>query len=540
MAAGQRDHTMAGEVRETGTPAREGGEGAPSPSVVHAGVPTRLETVGRSGPLHTAAQRGTAQEAQKLVVEGFDVMMRGAGGNTPLHLAALHDNLDVLEVLLHCGARCEVVNSMGNMPLHWAAHAGSVRCVEALLRVSGMHKLMAVNSKGETARALAVKRGHEEVAAMLGEWEEEYRSEVLHRSEGKVGGRYVPAHDPDLGPPVAGVFSPGTEERVSSDGENGGALEEGDGEERHGKEVVLAVLPQQAGAGWRLDGGWDEGRMVVVPDGDSKQDEDGFSTVALSQATMRAINAEIELDKIRQQNEELRRQTYQARFETQTNNKLLKELKGQVQILSSTVGESIGRIAEADERARQSAAEIDRLVEMHKGSAAQNALVIEQNELLRSRNEKMNSKNERVHQGVLELHNALFGPAFKPFKDSELDGVLVKCVEAVRTLIETEERRNIEIRDLQAQLAGIELTRYGVNPDVRVSNPAMVAAFASLRGASGLKHRAKQHKILDSLEAGALPNSVANPLRAARGQVDAVPAHLVTDGTVRGTPDEVA
>ena len=68
---------------------------------------------------------------------------------------------------------------------------------------------------------------------------------------------------------------------------------------------------------------------------------------------MRAVNAEVELGEMSALNDELRRQTYQARFETQNNNKMLKELQSQVKIMSSTVEESIRRIQDADERTRR-------------------------------------------------------------------------------------------------------------------------------------------------------------------------------------------
>ena len=499
-------------VPAKGTPPMADGRGSRGPT-----VPARLESTGRNGPLHSAAQRGNGAEAQKLVVEGYDVSMRGTGGNTPLHLAALHDNLEVLEVLLNCGASCEVANAMGNTPLHWAAHSGSVRCAEALLRLGGAYKLMTINVKGETPHALALQRGHDGVAQLLMQWEEKAQSRNRRRDELAVGATYVPGHDPDLGPPVAGVrFSAD----VSRGGEAGGA--EAADPLSPSRPMELALFSPPSGRGQRAGEG--EGDAALP----QAINHDAFTTKALSQATMRAVNAEVELGEMSAQNDELRRQTYQARFETQNNNKMLKELQSQVKIMSSTVEESLRRIQDADERTRISAREIDRLVELYNGSAAENARIVEQNELLRSRNDKLSAKNDRVHQGVLDLHNALFGPAFKPFKESELDGVLSKCVEAVRMLIGAEEKRNAEIRDLQAQVAGIDLTRYGVNPHGDIADPGMVAAFASLRGASGLKHRAKQLKLLNVVEAGTLPNSMANPLRAAHGQLDATPDHLVS------------
>ena len=86
--------------------------------------------------LHEAAQRGTAEQMQRLIDGGnVDPNARSfeKGGVTPLHVAAANGKADVVKVLLDNWVDVDARDVGGNTPLHWAVRSEVPGVVEVLL-----------------------------------------------------------------------------------------------------------------------------------------------------------------------------------------------------------------------------------------------------------------------------------------------------------------------------------------------------------------------------------------------------------------------
>lgn len=155
-------------------------------------------------PYH-AAYRGDLETVRDFLADGFDVSAANEVGYTVLMAAARGGNLEILRLLLDRGAMVRQADHYGYTVLHWmvgqsvidtAAQAEGVKLLIAagadvnVGNGDGITPLMnaawfgctdavrellahgaqtnATESKGRTARSMALERGHEEIAALLG------------------------------------------------------------------------------------------------------------------------------------------------------------------------------------------------------------------------------------------------------------------------------------------------------------------------------------------------------------------------------------
>uniref|UniRef100_A0A7S4RB77 Uncharacterized protein n=1 Tax=Alexandrium monilatum TaxID=311494 RepID=A0A7S4RB77_9DINO len=130
--------------------------------------------------LHVAAgclePSAAARMVEQLCARGAAVDARAANASTPLHWAAGAGNTQAVSELLRWGAdaglssytwRSNVFGKgSGQTPAHWAAESGHQECVEALVEGSALAPFVE-DERGQLPMDLAVKEGHDEVAAAL-------------------------------------------------------------------------------------------------------------------------------------------------------------------------------------------------------------------------------------------------------------------------------------------------------------------------------------------------------------------------------------
>ena len=116
--------------------------------------------------LHVAAARGHTAAVRTLLGHGADHEASDIAGNTPLHLAATNGHSESAQALLASGADPMRPNGNGRTPLHQAAMRADGKMLEALLAHPGIDA-DAVDAKGETALATAVRKGNAEGVRLL-------------------------------------------------------------------------------------------------------------------------------------------------------------------------------------------------------------------------------------------------------------------------------------------------------------------------------------------------------------------------------------
>lgn len=84
-----------------------------------------------NGPLHDAAQMGSAEITTILIRAGADVELAGFGGVHPLHLAAMAGQAKIVSILLKSGAKVDSLDNTGRTPLLSFA-SGDIRDVDTL------------------------------------------------------------------------------------------------------------------------------------------------------------------------------------------------------------------------------------------------------------------------------------------------------------------------------------------------------------------------------------------------------------------------
>jgi ankyrin repeat protein len=94
-----------------------------------------------SSPLHTAAQKGDADAARRLVADGVNVDAKDYYGRTPLHVAAMTGHAKVAALLIEAGADIELKSELsswgfrdeGSSPLILAAILGHTNIAKLLI-----------------------------------------------------------------------------------------------------------------------------------------------------------------------------------------------------------------------------------------------------------------------------------------------------------------------------------------------------------------------------------------------------------------------
>jgi ankyrin repeat protein len=119
--------------------------------------------------LHFACFFGPPESARLLINRGaaVDAVAENAMKVMPLHSAASVRNLEAARILLEHGAPVNARQQGGWVPLHAAASNGDRAMVELLLGHGANAKL--ANDEGKTAADVAREKGHQEIAALLGQ-----------------------------------------------------------------------------------------------------------------------------------------------------------------------------------------------------------------------------------------------------------------------------------------------------------------------------------------------------------------------------------
>ncbi|KAK1385238.1 MSP domain-containing protein [Heracleum sosnowskyi] len=130
--------------------------------------------------LHEAAGMDRVDLLEVLCFSCLEIDLNSAdkNGRTALHVAAIYGHLEVLRFLLSVGSDPDVADCKGWTPLHCASAEGHMKAVELLLDCSRYVKY-AVTKDGQTAYALAVKKGNSELYDML------HLGDVWHRAATK-------------------------------------------------------------------------------------------------------------------------------------------------------------------------------------------------------------------------------------------------------------------------------------------------------------------------------------------------------------------
>jgi ankyrin repeat protein len=119
--------------------------------------------------LHFAGFFGQPDAARLLIDNGAQVDAVAANPMQvmPLHSAASARNLEAVRLLLEHGAPVNAQQHGGWAPIHSAAQNGDKSMVELLLKHGADPKL--ANDDGKTPGMVAKEKGHDDVAARLGE-----------------------------------------------------------------------------------------------------------------------------------------------------------------------------------------------------------------------------------------------------------------------------------------------------------------------------------------------------------------------------------
>eukprot|EP00299_Pterocystis_sp_00344_P017754 c8899_g1_i1.p1 GENE.c8899_g1_i1~~c8899_g1_i1.p1 ORF type:complete len:125 (-),score=12.59 c8899_g1_i1:569-916(-) len=93
---------------------------------------------GRISPLHSAAARGSVEDAARLIDEGADLNQkdprRGFYEWSPLHHAVRFNRIKMVRFLLDRNALVNVKDTWGSTPLHYAAFHNYLSISELLVR----------------------------------------------------------------------------------------------------------------------------------------------------------------------------------------------------------------------------------------------------------------------------------------------------------------------------------------------------------------------------------------------------------------------
>eukprot|EP00951_Prasinocladus_malaysianus_P007206 scaffold51699_cov39-Prasinocladus_malaysianus.AAC.4 len=117
-----------------------------------------------SQPLHTAAQSGSLETVQCLLLHGAQASSSDRSGVAPMHFAASGGHTEIIKVLREHGASIEA-QSVAGVPLHWAAGEGQTEAIKLLLELGVARDPL--DADGFSPLGIAVVAGMEDVAILL-------------------------------------------------------------------------------------------------------------------------------------------------------------------------------------------------------------------------------------------------------------------------------------------------------------------------------------------------------------------------------------
>jgi ankyrin repeat protein len=159
------------------------------------GADTELENIHGQRPLWLAAKFGRYETIKTLLEHGAKVNHKDKHGRTPLHDAAMWSGEQVINLLISYGADINARDEDQSTPLHQAAMLNNIEAAKALVEhgadifaknfydfsnppeADRLKILMIKDSMNKTAKEIALKAGHIELAQYLQTKEEEKEKE---------------------------------------------------------------------------------------------------------------------------------------------------------------------------------------------------------------------------------------------------------------------------------------------------------------------------------------------------------------------------
>ena len=117
--------------------------------------------------LHTAAENGLAELAERELGQGADPNGRNAEGETPLHYAARHGYPTIVRLLLEAGADVNAAGDDGKTPLHAVSGIYGGKKVEARLLIQGGADVNRPDKSGSSPLFRACGWHEEEIVGLL-------------------------------------------------------------------------------------------------------------------------------------------------------------------------------------------------------------------------------------------------------------------------------------------------------------------------------------------------------------------------------------
>ncbi|KAF5973105.1 hypothetical protein FCOIX_8959 [Fusarium coicis] len=135
-------------------------------------------------PLHMACSEGNHECVRLLLREANASLEKKASwGLTVLHFAARSGNTAIINELVGMGLSVTVYSDAGDTPLHLAADNGHLFAVKSLIELGALDT---ANDSDSTARALAARKGYNEIVTML---EEKFGSAFYDNVAGNITAR---------------------------------------------------------------------------------------------------------------------------------------------------------------------------------------------------------------------------------------------------------------------------------------------------------------------------------------------------------------
>lgn len=125
-----------------------------------------VDTCGSSAVMKAAAH-GHSFVVKALLEYGASCNGVDERGFSPLHFAAFHGHLSVVQLLHSRGAQMDAQDNDSCLPIHLAAAEGHTNVAKYLAIHGPFASAFAVNKKGETPSAMAIRLGKEETASIL-------------------------------------------------------------------------------------------------------------------------------------------------------------------------------------------------------------------------------------------------------------------------------------------------------------------------------------------------------------------------------------
>jgi ankyrin repeat protein len=119
--------------------------------------------------MHVAALYGRKDILEYVLgASNLPINCRDGGGGTALHLAAFHGSDDCVKLLLSKGADAKLRDGRGDNALHYAVVSKALPIIEMLVEAGTP---MIANHKGESPIDLAIGKGHNDIAELLGKYQ---------------------------------------------------------------------------------------------------------------------------------------------------------------------------------------------------------------------------------------------------------------------------------------------------------------------------------------------------------------------------------